>query len=89
MKRITQLVQEIATLQNKATSKQQAIEMGLESYYGVDHNSIYGGYRIDDIKVDSGACFGTFNESSMIGRRSLKEMTNFLEGILYGLSYKK
>jgi hypothetical protein len=89
MKRIEQLVSEIAKLQNKATSHAQAIEMGLSHYYAVDHNSVYGGYRIDNVNVESGSHSGTFGESSCVNRRSMKKMVSFLEGVLFGIEYSQ
>ncbi len=52
----------------------------------LDFNSVYGGYRIDTIKGDGTTGEGFFIFSS---RFSLGEMISCVQGILFGLTYKK
>jgi hypothetical protein len=88
-KQIKSLLEMIAQLEGKATSKDEAISKGLNSYYVLDLNSLYGGYRIADKQVCTGTERGTFGESSIVNRRTAKEMYSFLSGILTGMEYNK
>ena len=49
----------------------------------LDHNSVYGGYRIDWVNPNTSEDF--FSKSE---RLSNKEMVVYIEGLLFGLKYK-
>lgn len=50
----------------------------------LDHNSIYGGYRLDYVNPDTSESFFIFSS-----RFTPKEMTALIQGLLYGLNLKK
>lgn len=85
MKDIKILVAKIAEIKGLATSKEQAIEMGLTSYLYVEYSSYYGGYRVCSVTVDSGSHFGALGESSICARRTKSKMIAFLNGYLNAL----
>lgn len=89
MKEIKRLVSEIAKIQNKPTSYNEAIEMNLSHYYDVEYSSQYGGYRIINVAVKNRSHQGTFEESSTVNRRTKNKMIDFLNGILVGLEYNQ
>ena len=87
MKNLNRLLDEICTISNQSMSKDDAISKGKENYLYIEYASHYGGYRLVNVGVLNGGHSGAFNESSCVGRKPLKQMTNYLEGILYGLEY--
>jgi hypothetical protein len=89
MKQIKMLLIEIALLTNEATSKEEAINKGLNRYLAIDFASCYGGYRIVNVNIGSGGHSGALNQSSCCKRMSKKEMINFLSDVLTGLQTTK
>lgn len=86
-KYLDELLKDIATLEGKAVSKDEAIKKGLTHYYYLEHNSIYGGYRVVSVSVDRGSHSGAFGGNGCEARMKGKEMAIKLEGILYTLEY--
>lgn len=82
-------LERIAELTGQATSKEQAVEMGKGFYLWLDYASVYGGYRVVNVKVNSGAHFGALGGSSVEERLKASEMLRKLEGIEYGILYER
>jgi hypothetical protein len=82
MKEIKQLMCEVASKFNLATSKEDAINKSQEKYLWVDFASSYGGYRLVMVGVSNGGHYGAFNQSSCCRRMSKKEMVAYLNGLL-------
>jgi len=82
-------LQYIAKLANLPTSKQQAIEMNQDKYLTYEYASVYGGYRLINVAVNSGGHFGAFGLSSTMGRLKASEFYTLLDGIEAGLQYSK
>lgn len=53
-------------------------------YLKLDHNSIYGGYRLDIVNKNSSESFFSFSS-----RFSNKEMASYLQGLIQGYSLGK
>ena len=51
--------------------------------WSLDHNSHYGGIRIEEVVNDGGAT------REVTQRMSNKEMLEFLRGLIYGITYTK
>lgn len=83
------IVNEIGTELNRATSYEQAIQLGQKSYLFLDNTSAYGGYRLVAVKVEGGAHLGALGMSATDGRRKAAEMYAMLEGILIGIMAAK
>jgi hypothetical protein len=82
MKEVKQLVQELASKFNLATSKEDAINKGQERFIYCEFASCYGGYRLVMVGVSNGGHYGAFNESSCCKRRTKKEMVSYLNGLI-------
>lgn len=82
---LEQLVNEIGSALNLATSKDQAIELGDKKYLYLEYASVYGGYRVVMVNVIGGGHSGALGESSCCSRRRASEMYNFLSGVLTGI----
>lgn len=50
----------------------------------MDYNSFYGGYRLTIVLTSTGEM-----EFDSLTRKSKKEMTNYLRGLIKGLTYNK
>lgn len=83
------VLERIADLIGEATTKEQAIEKGLDRYLCLDYASIYGGYRVAFVGVKNGAHYGALGMSSAESRMKASEMLRTLEGIEFGLEYAK
>ena len=84
MKKLNILLSEIATVLNLATSKEGALKLGQTEFLELDYSSIYGGYRVVNVNINSYAHGGALGCSDTCNRKSLKAMTSFLEGFLAG-----
>lgn len=85
MKEVQLFVAQISEISGLATSKEQAIELGLKHFLSVDNVAHYGGYRVCSVSVENGGHSGAFGESSVCKRRTKKEMLSFLNGYLNAL----
>jgi len=85
MKHLNIILKDIATKLNLATSKDEAIQKGLDIYLQLEYARHYGGYRLVNVMVKNGGHLGAFGESSACSRKSKKEMTNYLEGLYSGI----
>ena len=84
MKKLNILLEQVATVLNLATSKEQALKLGQTEFLKLDYSSTYGGYRIVNVNINSYAHSGALGCSDTCERKSLKAMTSFLEGVLIG-----
>lgn len=84
MKKLNILLSEIATVLNLATSKEGALKLGQTEFLKLDYSSTYGGYRVVNVNINSYGHSGALGCSDTCDRKSLKEMTSFLEGVLIG-----
>lgn len=84
-KDILKKIQEIASITGEATSEQEAIEKQKNSFLMLDHNSVYGGYRIVTVNFPGYSETGAFGGSETCGRLNAKDMYNKLCAILTGL----
>ena len=84
MKKLNILLSEIATVLNLATSKEGALKLGQTEFLKLDYSSIYGGYRVVNVNINSYAHGGALGCSDTCDRKGLKAMTSFLEGVLIG-----
>jgi len=75
-------LKDIANKLNKATSKEEAIQKNIDFYYTLDFNSMYGGYRIESVKINSGASFGAFGGNGCEPRINYNSMKIKLNTIL-------
>lgn len=87
MKNLNSILEDIARVLNVSTSKEQAIEKGQNKYLFIEYARHYGGYRVVNIDVQTGGHSGAFGESPCCPRVSLKVMTKYLEGVLFGVEY--
>lgn len=87
MKNLNRILQDICNESNLVMNYDEAIEKGHERYLHIEYSSHYGGYRLVNVRVNNGAHYGAFGESSCISRKPLKAMTSYLEGVLYGLKF--
>jgi hypothetical protein len=55
----------------------------------IDYASIYGGYRLVNVKEENGAHFGAFGQSSACPRMSAKEFYAYLAGLIEGIKHFK
>jgi hypothetical protein len=86
MKNLQNLLNRIAEIKNLATSKSDAIAKNQDRYLSLDYGRYYGGYRVVNVKIESGAHFGAFGLSSSEPRKSNKEMQAYLLGYLNSLT---
>jgi hypothetical protein len=89
MKNLNIIIENIAHLLNLATTKEEAIEKGYDYYLELEYASCYGGYRLNNVNTTNGGHIGAFGESSACSRRSLKEMTAYLNGVYNGAKSAK
>ena len=87
MKNLNNILEQICTLSNQVMSYDDAINKGRKRYLTIEYSSSYGGYRLVNVSVDSGGHSGAFGESACCNRRPIKQMTSYLEGVLFGLEY--
>lgn len=87
MKNLNIILENIAHLLTLATTKEEAIEKGYDYYLALEYASHYGGYRLVYIDIVNGSHRGAFGESSICSRRSLKEMTAYLNGVYNGAKF--
>jgi hypothetical protein len=86
-KYLNELLKEIATLEGKATTSEEAEKLGLTHFYYLEHNSVYGGYRVVSVRVENGGHSGAFGGNGCEARLKGKEMAIKLKSVLYGLEY--
>lgn len=84
-KQLEQLLKDIAELQNMPTSREEAKQRGVKKYLILDHNSIYGGYRVNLVDVETGSRGGAFGGNGCEARLSAREMEIKLRGIYTGI----
>jgi hypothetical protein len=89
MKNLKLILKDICNELNLPFGYDDAINKGAEIYLDLEFASHYGGYRLINVGVKNGCHYGAFGESSACARKSLKEMKNYLEGLLYGIKYSK
>ena len=85
MKHLNIILKDIETKLNLATSKEEAINKGLEMFLYLEYARHYGGYRLVNVLVKNGGHCNAFGESCSGSRKSNKEMTNYLEGLYNGI----
>lgn len=84
------ILERICTITGDCTSETQAKEKGKENYLYIEYNSVYGGYRLVRVKVDTGAHCNPFpGMTAEEARHSAKIMSVYLHGILIGLQIEK
>lgn len=88
-KTLQSLVNHIAKLTNKATSYDEAKNMGLTHYLWLEHNSAYGGYRLINVSLENGSHSGVFGGNGCEPRLKARDMENKLNSLIVGLEYKK
>lgn len=81
------LLKEIGTLTGLATSSEEAKTKGLDKYLFIENAPVYGGYRLINVKMDSGAHCGAFGGNGCEARMKFQEFKTKLESILDGLEY--
>ena len=80
------LVNDIAELTNQATSKEEAINKGLDRFLHIDYASVYGGYRLVSVAVNGGAHHTAFIKQSY-ERQPYKTFEQMLRASLNTLRY--
>lgn len=86
---IEQLLKRIAAHTGDALSREQAIELGKDTFLEIDHHKEYGGYRITAVKVNDGSCLPALGYSDISSRISAKAMAERLRNILKGIELVK
>lgn len=81
------LLKEIAKLTGGAVSSEEAQTKKLDKYLFIENAPVYGGYRLINVKMGSGAHFGAFGGNGCEARIKFKEFKTKLESILDGLEY--
>jgi hypothetical protein len=89
MKKLKLILQDICKELNLPFGYDEAILKGSEMHLELEHSSHYGGYRFINVGIKNGGHYGAFGESSACERKSLKVMTNYLEGIYNGIKATK
>jgi hypothetical protein len=79
------VLSKIATLENEAINRNEAIEKGKDKFYDLEYDKNYGGYRVVKVDINSYAHYGAFNGSGTESRISAREMLTKLQTILYNL----
>jgi len=79
----------LANVSGYPTTEKEAIITNKEFYLSIDYNPIYGGYRLDLVKIDSGAVYGVFGYSSMGARLNIKQFNDRLRAIIAGIEFVK
>jgi len=82
-------VELIAKKTGLATNKEQAIKLGLDKYLYLEYNSVYGGYRLVNIQVGTGAHYGAFGGNGCEANLSASGMLIKLRAINEGLCFCK
>lgn len=80
------LLSQLATMTDKATSKDEAISKGLESYLMLDNYPMYGGYNLVAVSVNGGGRSNAFNSFSscgnrLIGKVMIEKLRSFMDGL--------
>ncbi len=84
---ITLLV-EIAKQLNLSTSEEEAKTKKQPRFLYLEHNSVYGGYRIINVSVETGGHSGAFGGNGCEARINAKNMQLKLKSILEGIEAK-
>lgn len=88
-----QLLAELIKDLSKATgipySRKDAEEQGKESYLYADYNSTYGGYRLDCVRVSTGATFSSPIMHSMDRRLSSAKLIEKIRDFIAGYDYRQ
>lgn len=82
-------LEEIAAITGEATSEQDAISKGKDKYLYLEYASVYGGYRVVNVRLKSGSHSGAFNGNGIEARLKAKDMWSRLTAILTGLELSK
>jgi hypothetical protein len=89
MKKLRLILKDICNALNLPYGYDDAISKNAEMYLELEYSSHYGGYRLVNVGIKNGGHYGAFGESSACSRRSLKDMTSYLEGIYNGIQATK
>jgi len=84
---LAELLNDLAELTGQATSKEQAITMGKDSFLFIEYAAVYGGYRIINVNVTTGAHYGAFGNSGTEGRLKAPVMEVKLRALIEGVKY--
>jgi len=84
-KTLNEHLQEIAKQLNLATNRDEAAAKNLTHYLYLDHNSVYGGYRIVNVNIENGGRSGAFGGNGTEARINAKAMYMKLDSILNGV----
>ena len=84
---INDRITDIAQLTGMSTNRQDAINNGQSTYLATEYASAYGGYRLVQISVTTGATFGAFGFSDIEPRQPTYKFYNTLRGIIGGLRH--
>lgn len=88
-KTLSILLTQLANKTNNATSKEEAIAKGLNSYLHLDNYPMYGGYNLVAVSVKGGGHSDAFNSFSSCGNRlkaavMIEKIRSFMDGLTYG-----
>jgi hypothetical protein len=80
------LLSQLATMTNKAASKDEAINKGLNSYLSLDNYPMYGGYNLVSVSVNGGGHSNSFNSFPSCGNRingkaMIEKIRSFMDGL--------
>ena len=85
---LNNLIKDICDITGMSNNKEQAVEKGQDKYLALENATCYGGWRLINVAVSNGACYGAFNFGSTDARVKASEMATKLKGIIAGLEYK-
>lgn len=83
---LNETLKDIADRLNLATTKEDAIKKKQTKYLYLEHNSIYGGYRVVNVHIEHGGHSGAFGGNGCEARLSAKAMYLKLDSILQGIN---
>jgi len=84
-KQLDNLVKEIADKLNLSNNREQAKEKKQKHFLALENAPIYGGYRLINVAVESGAHCGAFGGNGCEARLKAGEMAIKLRSILAGI----
>ncbi len=82
---LNETLKEIADHLNLATTKEDAISKNQSKYLYLEHNSVYGGYRVINVHIEHGGHSGAFGGNGCELRLCAMSMKIKLNGILQGI----
>jgi len=86
---LNNLVKTICDLTGLSNNKEQAISKGQDRYLYLEYASVYGGYRLVNVNVNSGGHSGAFGGSGTEARLKSSEMYTKLSALIAGIEYQQ